>query len=112
MFLLFSRFGETPGAAIRIKSPRPVRWASPLNQLGKIEAYRALSFCRAQPGANDRREVEARGAHSNPRSAKLKVREPATMKWSSTFTSTSASASFRLRVSSSSAWLGCATPLG
>ena len=37
---------------------------------------------------------------------------PATMKWSSTFTSTSASASFRLRVSSSSAWLGWATPRG
>ena len=34
------------------------------------------------------------------------------MKWSSTLTSTSASASFSLRVSSSSAWLGWATPDG
>src|ERR1700716_235482 len=50
--------------------------------------------------------------YNNPRSAKDREWAPATMKWSSTFTSTSARASFKLRVSNSSAWLGWAAPEG
>src|SRR5688572_11779320 len=59
------------------------------------------------------RNAERRGFYyNNPRSAKEMAWLPATMKWSSTLTSTRASASRNLRDSSSSAWLGCATPDG
>src|SRR5712692_7171160 len=44
--------------------------------------------------------------YSRPRSANDMVRDPATMKWSSTWMSTSASAAFSDRVRISSAWLG------
>src|SRR5229473_4071194 len=50
--------------------------------------------------------------YSRPRSANDMVRDPATMKWSSTWMSTSASAAFSDRVRISSAWLGSATPEG
>src|SRR5688572_8673826 len=75
--------------------------------------HRLLAGDLTNAGHLTLRNAESRGFYyNNPRSAKEMAWLPAMMKWSSTLTSTSARASRRLRVSSSSAWLGWATPDG
>ena len=64
---------------------------------------------RPTPGAPEPGDTNHQ---SSPRSAKLRHPAPATTRWSSTRMSTSCSASFSLRVITSSAGLGSATPLG
>ncbi len=66
----------------------------------------AIRYCETTAGAADRT------AQSSPRSAKLVTSAPATTRWSSTRTSTSASAVFSVCVRNSSARLGSAAPDG
>src|SRR5688572_19320102 len=72
-----------------------------------------LADARHRSAPEKRGKSRSRGFYyNNPRSAKDSAWLPATMKWSRTLTSTRARASFSVRVSSSSAWLGWATPEG
>src|SRR3990172_7741244 len=78
----------------------------------EVAPHGLLAGDLADSGHRRLREFAKGADYSNPRSAKEMAWLPATMKGSSTFTSTSARASLRFRVSSSSAWLGWAAPEG